>query len=98
MEYMYGALLLHKLGKEVSEDNLKSVVASAGVDVDEAKVKSLVASLKGVDINAELENASLVSAAPAAGVSAGAEEEKKEEKPKEEKKEAAAEGLSALFG
>ncbi|MEX0932563.1 MAG: 50S ribosomal protein L12 [Candidatus Pacearchaeota archaeon] len=102
MEYMYGALLLHKLGKEVSEDNLKSVVASAVGDdgIDDAKIKSLVASLKNVDIDKELESASLVSAAPAAGASPGegAQEEAKEEKPKEEKKEAAAEGLSALFG
>ena len=95
MEYTYGALLLHKLGKDVNEENLKSVVAVAGGEVDEAKVKSLIASLKGVDIAKELESASLVAAAPSAEVP---KEEKKPEKPKEEKKEAAAEGLSALFG
>ena len=32
MEYIYGALLLHKLGKEVGEENLKSVVASRFLD------------------------------------------------------------------
>jgi len=96
MEYVYAALLLHKLGKEVSEANVKSVVAATGEKIDESKIKSLVASLKGVDIAKELESASLVAAAPVAtGGSAG---EKKEEKPKEEKKAAAAEGLSALFG
>jgi large subunit ribosomal protein L12 len=95
MEYVYGALLLHKLGKEVTEANLKSVVSAAGAHVDETKVKTLVASLKGVDIDKELASASLVTAAPAA---AGSGEAKKEEKHKEEKKEAAAEGLSALFG
>ena len=95
MEYTYAALLLHKLGKEVDEKNIKSVVVAAGAKVDESKIKSLVASLKGVDIAKELENASLVSAAPV-GVEA-LKEEKKVEKPKEEKK-AAAEGLSALFG
>jgi len=92
MEYVYAALLLHKLGKEVNESNLKSVVVAAGGHGDESKIKSLVTSLKGVDIDKELENASLVAAAPAHA------EAKKEEKPKEEKKEAAAEGLSALFG
>jgi large subunit ribosomal protein L12 len=97
MEYTYGALLLHKLGKEVNEENLKKVIAASGVDVDEAKVKSLVASLKGVDIAKELESASLVAAAPASGAREAPKEEKKE-KPKEEKKAAAAEGLSALFG
>jgi len=98
MEYMYAALLLHKLGKEVNEDSVKSVVAATGTGIDESKVKSLVASLKGVDIAKELENASLVAAAPSAGAGEAPKEEKKEEKPKEEKKEAAAEGLSALFG
>lgn len=93
MEYTYAALLLHKLGKDISEENLKKVVVATGVEADESKIKSLVASLKGVDIAKELENANLVAAAPAS-----APAEKKEEKPKEAKKEAAAEGLSALFG
>lgn len=94
MENIYAALLLHKLGKEIDEKNLKSVVAAGGGQADESKIKSLVASLKGVDIDKELENASLVAAAPSAGTP---KEEKKESKI-EEKKEAAAEGLSALFG
>jgi len=94
MENIYAALLLHKAGKDVSEESLKSVVAAAGIQVDESKLKSLVASLKGIDIAKELENASLVAAAPAGSPA----EAKAEEKPKEEKKEAAAEGLSALFG
>lgn len=97
MEYIYAALLLHKLGKEVNEENVKKVVAAAGQEVDESKIKSLISSLKGVDIAKELESANLV-AAPATGVSEAPAEEKKEEAPKEEKKEAAAEGLSSLFG
>jgi large subunit ribosomal protein L12 len=95
MEYIYAALLLHKLGKEVSEDTVKSVVAATGVEVDDSKIKSLIVSLKDVDIESELANASSVSAAPASVVKT---EEKKEEAPKEEKKEAAAEGLASLFG
>ena len=99
MEYIYAALLLHKLGQEVNEEGLKKVIAATGKDVDESKVKSLIASLKGVDIEKELENASLVTAAPASGEGSADDGEKKaEEKPKEEKKEAAAEGLGALFG
>lgn len=97
MEYIYAALLLHKLGKEVDEKHIESVVAAAGAKIDESKVKSLIASLKGVDIEKELESASLVAAAPVSSGEAS-KEKKKEEKPKEEKKEAAAEGLSALFG
>jgi large subunit ribosomal protein L12 len=96
MENVYAALLLHKAGKEVTEDGIKSVVAAAGAEVDESKIKSLVASLKGVDIDAELASASLVSAAPATGNAPA--EAKAEEKPKEEPKAAAAEGLGALFG
>ncbi len=98
MENIYAALLLHKLGKEVNEENVKKVVVAAGQEVDESKVKSLVASLKGVDIAKELESASLVAAAPASGAAEAPAEEKKAEAPKEEKKEAAAEGLSSLFG
>jgi large subunit ribosomal protein L12 len=96
MQNIYAALLLHKAGKEINEENLKKVVAAAGEEVDESKLKSLVASLKGVNIDKELESASLVAAAPSASVKAPAEQ-KKEEKPKEEKAPAA-EGLSALFG
>ncbi len=96
MEYVYGALLLHKVGKEVNEENLKKVIAATGVEVDEAKVKVLATSLKDVDIDKELEQATIV--APTT-TSAGGEatEEKKEEK-EEAKPEEAAEGLSSLFG
>ncbi len=99
MEYIYAALLLHKLGQEVNEENVKKVVVATGVSVDDSKIKSLIASLKGVDIANELDNASLVSAAPAGGSSPAPAEKKKEEKPSEEEKEdTAAEGLGALFG
>ena len=97
MEYIYAALLLHKLGKEINEHNVKSIVAASGANTDESKIRSLIVSLKGIDIDKELESASLVAAAPTGGI-ADHKEEKKEEKAKEEKKEAAAEGLSALFG
>ncbi len=93
MEYVYGALLLHKLGLPVDEHHLNKVISATGKEVDEAKIKVLVASLKGLDIDKELEAASLaVAAAPA-----GAKEEAKEEK-KEEKAAEAADGLASLFG
>jgi len=94
MEYIYAALLLHRAGKPVDEAGITNIVKAAGVEVDESKVKTLLASLKGVDIEAEIANAVVASAAAAPVAGAGAEEEA----PKEEKKEAAAEGLSALFG
>jgi len=96
MEYVYAALLLHKLGKPVNEENLKKVVSSTGAEVDESKVKVLVASLKDVDIEKELESA-VIATAPTEGKAGGEAEEEKAEK-KEEKKEEAAEGLSSLFG
>ena len=95
MEYTYAALLLHKVGKDINEDNLKAVISATGAEVDEAKVKVMVASLNGVDIADKLANAS-VAAAPAAG--AAPAEEPKEEKKKEEPKAEAAEGLASLFG
>jgi len=98
MEYVYAALLLHKLGKPVDEEGMKKILQAAGAEVDEAKVKTLLASLKDVDIEKELESASIVAAAPAASGGEGAGEEKAEEKKEEVKTEAAAEGLSALFG
>jgi large subunit ribosomal protein L12 len=96
MEYTYAALLLHKVGKDINEDNLKAVISATGAEVDEAKVKVMVASLNGVDIADKLANAS-VAAAPAAGA-APAEAPREEEKKKEEPKAEAAEGLASLFG
>lgn len=95
MEYIYAALLLHKLGQAVDEANLKKVISATGASVDESKVKVLVASLNGVNIDEQLANAAIASA-PAAG-SSGAAEAPKEEK-KEEPKAEAAEGLASLFG
>ena len=96
MEYTYAALLLHKVGKDINEDNLKAVISATGAEVDEAKVKVMVVSLNGVDIADKLANAS-IAAAPAASGSAPAAEAK-EEKKKEEPKAEAAEGLASLFG
>ena len=98
MEYVYAALLLHKLGKDVDEDGLKKVVSATGVDVDDAKVKLLANALKDVNIDEELENAVAVAVAPAAGGDAGAEAPKEEKKEEKEEASAAAEGLSSLFG
>jgi len=98
MEYIYGALLLHKLGQPVNEENLKKVISATGAQVDEAKVKTLIVSLQGVDIASELENASAIAAAPAASTGGEASTEKKEEKEEEEKPSESAAGLSALFG
>ena len=90
---VYGALLLHKAGKDINESNLKKVVESAGVHIEDAKIKALVANLEGVNIEDAIKQAVV---APVAAAS----EKKAAEKPKEEKKETeeAAAGLGALFG
>lgn len=99
MEYIYAALLLHKVGQPVNEENLKKVIDATGAQVDESKVKTLIASLQGVDIASELENASVAVAAPAAGGAGdGSAGEAKAEKKKEAKAEESAAGLASLFG
>ena len=104
MEYVYAALLLHKLKKEVNEANISSVVKASGTEVNEAQVKSLVAALADVNIDEAVKAAPVAvaaAAAPAADAPAAAgDKAKKEEKPKDTGKseEAAMEGLSSLFG
>ncbi len=101
MEYVYAALLLHKLEKEVNEANISSVVKASGTEVNEAQVKALVAALADVNIDDAVKAAPVAAAAaPAADAPAAGGEAKKEEKPKDTGKseEAAMEGLSSLFG
>jgi len=103
MEYVYAALMLHKLEKEVNEENVANVVKATGAEVNEAQVKALVASLADVNIEDAIKAAPVaVAAAPAAAdaPAAGGEEkkEKKAEPPSEKQEEAAMEGLSSLFG
>jgi large subunit ribosomal protein L12 len=105
MEYVYAALLLHRLKQNITEDSVKNVVKAAGVTPDDVRVKALVAALGEVNIEEALKAAPVAAAAaaaPAAGGGAGApggETPAKEEEKKEEKKEEdALEGLSSLFG
>ncbi|BAI62147.1 50S ribosomal protein L12P [Methanocella paludicola SANAE] len=103
MEYVYAALLLHKAGKPVDETGVTSVLKAAGVEVNEARVKALVAALEGVNIDEAISKAAFAAApaaaaaAPAAGAPAAAAPQE-EEKKKEEEEASGMEGLSALFG
>tara|TARA_Y100000310_G_scaffold311923_1_gene358679 strand:- start:93 stop:398 length:306 start_codon:yes stop_codon:yes gene_type:complete len=101
MELVYAALLIHKSGKEITPDSLKKVMEAAGAQVDDSKIRALVAALDGVDIDQAIKEAVAVGAAPAEVSVEQASEEKKEEKTEEEKKEEEAKsaaGLGALFG
>ena len=98
MEYVYAALMLHKLKKDVTEENITSVVKASGVEVNEAQVKSLVASLADVDIEEAIKAAPAAAAAPAEGGEGKKEEKKKDEAASAKSEEKAMEGLSSLFG
>jgi len=105
MEYVYAALLLHKLKQDINEDNVTNVIKATGSAPDAVKIKALVAALGDVDIEAALKAAPMTmapaagapsasgAAAPEAAVKEAAEEEKTEKKEEE-----ALEGLSSLFG
>ena len=103
MEYVYAALMLHKLQKEVTEENVTSVVKATGAEVNEAQVKALVASLADVNIEEAIKAAPVaVAAAPTAAADAPAGEDKKKEAkaepPSEKQEEQAMEGLASLIG
>ena len=111
MEYVYAALILNETGEEINEDNITGVLEAAGVDVEESRVKALVAALEDVDIEEAIETAA---AAPAAGAAAGgsadesSEDESSEDDTEEADEDEAAEeeeddddggeGLGELFG
>jgi large subunit ribosomal protein L12 len=98
MEYVYSAMLLHSAGQPVNEENVKKVLTAAGVKVDAGRVKALVASLEGVNIDEAIKTATAIPVAPvAAAAPAEKKEKKKEEKKEEVSQDEAAAGLSALF-
>ena len=100
MEYVYAAMLLHSAGKEINEKNVKAVLKGAGVDSDDGRVKALIASLDGIDIEEAMSTAvAAPAAAPVAGGAGAAEvvEEAPEEE-EEEEEESGFEGLGSLFG
>jgi len=105
MEYIYAALLLHNAGKAITEDAITAVLQAAGIEVNESRVKALVAALEGVDIEEAIAKAAF--AAPAAGAAApaaaapAAEEapaEEEEEEEEDHSEEEGMAGLGALFG
>ncbi len=108
MEYVYAALLLHNAGKPVDEENLTKLLTAAGVNTNSARVKALVASLEGINIDEAIKTiptmmaaaAMPATAAPAAGEAKpeAKKEEKKSEEDEKKREEAALEGLGALFG
>jgi len=77
MEYVYAALILNESGAEINEENLTDVLDAAGVDVEESRVKALIAALEDVDIDEAVAEAAVPAAggAGAAPAAEGGEEE-----------------------
>jgi large subunit ribosomal protein L12 len=111
MEYVYAALILNESGEEINEDNITAVLEAAGVDVEQSRVKALVAALEDVDIEDAIETAAAApAAAGGAAGSAGGDDDGDEEEEEAEEAEAAeeeeedddddagGEGLGELFG
>jgi large subunit ribosomal protein L12 len=98
MEYVYAALLIHKAGTKADEATITKVLTAAGVTVDVSKVKALVASLDGVNIDEAIAKAAIVAPVAAVASAAPAAKAVEVEEKKEDTSEAAAAGLGALFG
>lgn len=106
MEYVYAALLLHKLKQDITEDNITNVIKATGSSPDAVRIKALVAALGDVNIEEALKAAPMTVAAtaPTAGGGGGgatsetATKEASAEEKTEKKEEEALEGLSSLFG
>lgn len=100
MQYVYAAMLLHKCGKPINEENMEKVLSATGIEVDKARIKATVAALTGVDIDKVIKEAAITPAATPAAAPAVAPKQEKKKEPKDEKKteEEAAAGLGALFG
>lgn len=87
MEYVYAALILNETDEEINEDNLTDVLDAAGVDVEESRVKALVAALEDVDIDDAVADAAAVPAAGGAAASGGAAEAAGDDEAEEEEVE-----------
>lgn len=107
MEYIYAALLLHNAGKDITEESVKNVLDAAGIEVNDARVKALVAALEDVDIEEAMSQAAFAAPAAAGAAPSGegggvaeesAAEEEKGEEEEEESEESGMAGLGALFG
>ncbi|WP_336002484.1 50S ribosomal protein P1 [Halorientalis halophila] len=114
MEYVYAALILNETDAEINEDNITGVLEAAGVDVEESRVKALVAALEDIDIEEAVEQAAAVPAGGAAAPAGGSadaeleegdddeggeeEEAEAEDEGDDEEDDADGEGLGELFG
>ncbi|MFB6105295.1 MAG: 50S ribosomal protein P1 [Halobacteriaceae archaeon] len=112
MEYVYAALILHESGEELNEENITDVLEAAGIDVEESRVKALVAALEDVDIDEAVEQTAAVPSTGGGGAAAADEADEGEAEPEaeeaegddeeadedEDEEDVSGEGLGDLFG
>ncbi|MFX0171121.1 MAG: 50S ribosomal protein L12 [Candidatus Hodarchaeota archaeon] len=102
MQYLHAALVLHSIGKKVTEKSIDAIIKAAGGKPDEAKIKALVATLGSINIEEAIKGASLMTAAApsASGATEPAPVSAKKEEEKEEEAEEEGDdlGLASLFG
>ncbi len=106
MEYIYASLLLHNAGKAITEEAITAVLKAAGIEVNEARAKALVAALEGVNIEEAISKAAFAAptavspavAAPAAATTVTAAAPVEEEEEEDHAEEDGMAGLGALFG
>jgi len=101
MQYVHIALALHSAGKDITVDNIKKMLKAVGVDGDDGKIKALVASLEGVDIEEKIKSApvGMAVAAPAGGSASSGSAAPAAAAKAEEKEEGGDDmGLDSLFG
>ena len=62
MEYIYAAMILHTTKQDINEENVTKILEAAGADVDESRVKALIAALEDVDIEEAMETTAMAAA------------------------------------
>ncbi len=85
MESIYAALLLHKVGSQITEATVEKVLTAAGAKSDKTEIAKLIAGLKEANIEEIIKSAGSISVSAAPAHSKV--KEKKEEKEEEEVEE-----------
>lgn len=110
MQYIYAAMTLHEAGRDISESNLTSMLDVVGAEVNESRVKALVAALEDVDIEEALETAVTAPVVSPTSSDPSVEDEPEEESVAEDSEDeptppasdglddSSSDGLGALFG
>lgn len=99
MEYLYAAMILNRLEKEIDSDSISEVLRAADVEVDVERVELLVQSLNQLDID----EAMATPFVPVQLVEEVVEEqetiaEEEKEDPDEEEEDEVLTGFDLLFG